>query len=239
MDDCLNLFQMHRMQTVFFNFAALYAKLVSLFKLLLCFLSRKSHSEGPDELDEVLPSVGSKVSSYDTHSYSSTVKSWNNESWGEDDESLKQVVCLDNHTGLSKSKQSEVLEDEPEIDYFSEMAPKITSNPKIVSKSYRKGFTHCQQNNTLSSFSSDGASYYNTGCADELQDWQDETESQMMSSSGWGAAEESQMLDDVINLAESNLKEQKRQQMQLRIQQHQERNLRKQMQKNASNKIVH
>ena len=81
-----------------------------------------------------------------------------------------------------------------------------------------------------SSYTDTPGNYYSTGvAAGDLDDWVDDESSQ---AGGWGG-EDTEMLDDVVNLAEKSLKEQKRIEMQKRIQQHHERNLRKQMEKQS------
>ena len=231
---------------MFFNFRGFYDKIIDLVKQLLCFLTRRSAHEGPDEFDapvikssfhKIAPISSTSIDQNGTaHRYSNSAlcnssMSWN-DSWEESDSCLKQVtVQCDANSHISNYRRNLIASEDseaPEPDYFSQMAPKVTNNPKIV-----RSNMHAVREQTGihgHQYSNDGSWYYSTGVsAGDLDDWKDDSSSSI---AGWGGDEDGS-LDDILNLAEEGLKEQKRLQIQKRIQQHHERNLRKQLEKNS------
>ena len=158
--------------------------------------------------------------------------------WGdenEDDNSLKQVCVVNSNnkapctSGVNNSHAARFLGnfqpiEEEEPNYFEELEPKITSNPKIVNKTQLRGY----HNSKVST-----GGLYSSGTVlapDELQDWRDEETLE----SGWGDAD-SDTLDDNVDLAEQSIREKRKHDIQMKIQKHQERNKRKQIEKQQIN----
>jgi hypothetical protein len=103
------------MRVVHLRIRSFIAKIVQLFKSLMCFLNRKGHT--PDEHDTAIQNPKS-------HRSVTLRREWADD-WGEDE--LHQV-CVE--TNPSKPCQSE----EYEPDYFSEMTPQVSQTPRIILK---------------------------------------------------------------------------------------------------------